>query len=191
MRPTAQQGELTGYAAALEDVWVGVLPALAELERVAAEPSDRLATADLDGLRYALHRAAELTGGLSAPPGAYGTHGELAEALACAREVTAAVAATRDEDGTWAAELLVWEWRGALFAVRLARHRLRVPMPAEPVVQVPKASASGITRPLAATIAVVLGALGVLAGALTELWPLWSAGVGLVLASLLVQHERP
>jgi hypothetical protein len=191
LRPTAHQGELTGYAAALEDVWVGVLPALAELERVAAEPSDRLATADLDGLRYALHRAAELTGGLSAPPGADGTHGELAEALAGAREATAAVAVTRDEDGPWAAEQLVWEWRGALFAVRLARHRLRVPMPAEPVVHAPQASASGITRPLAATIAVVLGALGVLAGALTEQWPLWSAGVGLVLASLLVQHERP
>lgn len=190
MRPTAHQEELTGYAAALEDVWTGVAPALAELERVAAEPA-RLETADLDGLRYAIHRGAELAGGLRPPSGLPGVHDELAEALEGAREATAAVALARDEGGVWAAEPLVWEWRGAIFCVRLARRRMTQH---DPQLLVPAAAPHQrrtIARPLAATVAVLLGAIAVLVGALTDQWPLWSAGIALVLVSLPLQGDGP
>jgi hypothetical protein len=188
LRPTAQQGELTGYAAALDDVWAGVAPAVTELEWLAADPS-RLESADLDGLRYSLHRAAELAGGLHAPRGSRCVHDELAEALEGAREATAVVAMACEEEGPWAAEQLVWEWRGALFSVRLAHrrlaqreHELILPEPTE---------RPGIARPLAATLAVLLGAVAVLVGALADEWPLWTAGIALVLVSLPLQGEGP
>lgn len=190
MRPTAHQEGLTGYAAALEDVWTGVAPAMAELERVAAEPA-RLETADLDGLRYALHRGAELAGGLRPPSGSPGVHDELAEALECAREATGAVAAACEEGGVWAAEPLVWEWRGALFGVRLARRRMTEHEPELLVPGLREVPRRGIARPLAATVAVILGAMAVLAGALADQWPLWSAGIALVLVSLPLQGEGP
>ena len=173
---------------ALDEVWTGVAPAVAELERLAADPA-RLETADLDGLRYSLHRAAELAGGLHAPPGSQCVHDELAVALENAREATAAVAAACEECGTWAAEPLVWEWRGALFTVRLAHRRLtqRDPELTEPASDSP----TGIARPLAATLAVLLGAIAVLGGALADQWPLWSAGIALVLVSLPLQRNTP
>jgi hypothetical protein len=187
LRPTAHQTELTGYTAALGDVWAGVAPAVAELEWVAADPA-RLETADLDGLRYALHRAAELAGGLHAPPGSRCVHDELAEALESARDATAVVAMTCDEGGTWAAEPLVWEWRGALFGVRLAHRRLTQ---GERDLLLPEPPAPGVARPLAATLTVLLGAIAVLGGALADEWPLWTAGIALVLVSLPLQGEGP
>jgi hypothetical protein len=188
LRQTAHQAELTGYTAALGDVWAGVVPAVAELEWVAADPT-RLETADLDSLRYSLHRAAELAGGLHAPPGSQCVHDELAAALEGARDATAVVAMTCDECGTWAAEPLVWEWRGALFGIRLAHRRL---MHREPELRLPEPPAPiGVTRPLAATLAVLLGAIAVLGGALANEWPLWTAGIALVLVSLPLQGEGP
>jgi hypothetical protein len=183
LRPTAHQGELTGYTAALEDVWAGVVPAVAELERVAAEPAERIDDADLAGLQYALHRAAELVHGLAPPTGAEGTHDDLADALCSARDATAFVADAVDEGGSAAAEPLVWEWRGALFRVRLARRRLvsEDGHGAQPAVA---AQPAGVARPLAATLAMVAGVALVLAGALAELWPLWTVGVALVLAGI-------
>jgi hypothetical protein len=182
LRPTAHRGELTGYAAALDDVWAGVLPAVAELERVAAEPAERLDDADLAGLQYSLHRAGELVHGLAPPPGGRGSHDELADALEYARDATAVVADALDEGGADAAAPLVWEWRGALFRLRLARRRL-ADSP-DPAVEILAREPTGVARPLAGTIAVVAGAALVLAGALVELWPLWSAGVVLVLAGV-------
>ena len=183
MRPTAHRGELTGYAAALEDVWAGVLPAVAELERVAAEPAERLDDADLAGLQYSLHRAGELVHGLAPPPAGRGTHDELADALEHARDATAVVADALDGGGTEAAEPLVWEWRGALFRLRLARRRLaHGDHPAS--VRIVAREPEGVARPLAATLAVIGGAVLVLVGALAELWPLWSAGVVFVLAGV-------
>ena len=77
---------------------------------------------------------------------------------------------------------LVWEWRVALFGVRIALRR---------------ANGSGTgTKPqeelrpaylpvvlLAAALAAVLG------GALAELWPLWSVGLALVAASAVASHR--
>ena len=182
LRPTAHQGELTGYAAALDDVWSGVRPAVAELERVAADPDDLLDEADLAGLQYALHRAAELVHGLAPPRDAVGTHVELADALECARDATAFVADALEEGGTSAARLLVWEWRGTLFRVRLARRRVIDVDGAPP--RPPVAEPAVLRRPLVGFLAVLGGVALVVAGALADLWPLWTAGIAVVLAGV-------
>lgn len=183
LRPTAHQGELTGYAAALDDVWSEVRPALAELECVAAEPDERLEDADLAGLQYRLHRAAELVHGLAPPIDAIGSHLELADALEAARDATAFVADVLDEGGMSAAEPLVWEWRGALFRVRLARTRfVGVHDAVEPWPAAIETVA--LRRPLLGFFAVVCGVGLVLGGALADLWPLWTAGIAVVLAGV-------
>ena len=123
LRPTAHAGELNGYGAALDGLWDGVLPTLAGLERLAADP-DQLAFADLACFQYALHVSAEMAAGMAPPAGAEGTHAGLAEALEGARDATAVVAAAHAEGGPEAVAPLVWEWRGALFMVRLAESRL-------------------------------------------------------------------
>jgi len=134
LRPTAHRHEL-GYTAALDDLWGQVLPPLTELERLAAHP-ERLDEADLPTLQYRLHRAAELVGSLDPPTGIELRHEELAYALAGAREATAAVAEAVGDGDADDAQPFVWEWRGALFAVRLAWLRIvdRRPriLPAEP-----------------------------------------------------------
>ena len=188
MRPTAERGELTGYAAALDDLWVGVRPTLAALDRAAAEP-EVLEDVDLDGLRYSLHRAAELAHGLEPPPEAGWPHAELGEALAAAREATGIVADALDEGGVEAAEPLVWEWRGALFNVRLAHRRLaaveRRSIDAFP--DLPRRT----HRSTVATALVVGGAGLVLCGAMAGMWVLWTVGIVLVLSSLPVSAPPP
>jgi hypothetical protein len=181
LRPTAERGELTGYAAALDDLWVGVRPTLAALDRVAAEP-ELLEDADLDGLRYALHRAAELAHGLEPPPEAGCPHEELGEALAGAREATWIVADALEAGGLAAAKPLVWEWRGALFNVRLAYRRLAASE--RRIVHLVPALPQRTHRSTVATALVVVGAGLVLCGALAGLWALWTVGIVLVLGSL-------
>jgi hypothetical protein len=183
LRPTAHREELTGYAAALDDLWLDVAPTLSALEHVAGEPVFLLEDADLDSLRYSLHRASELVHGLEPPPGARWPHAELAESLSAAREATGIVADALEEGGFAAAEPLVWEWRGALFAVRLAHRRLGAPDHAA----VPAPDDMRRTHgPAFAAGLVVLGAGLVLVGALMGAWVLWTLGIVLVLASLPV-----
>ena len=74
------------------------------------------------------------------------------------------------------------EWRGALFRVRLARHRL-VPRPGPPPRALPPPAEPG--RPgaaLAATLLVVVGVGAFTSGAVFALWQLWAAGLALVAA---------
>jgi len=134
LRPTAHRHEL-GYSAALDDLWDQVLPPLVELERIAAQP-ELLEDSDLPSLQYRLHRTAELVGALDPPLGGELRHDELAYALEGAREATAAVAEAVGDGDAEDAHPFLWEWRGALFAVRLARLRIvdRRPraLPAEP-----------------------------------------------------------
>jgi len=183
LRPTAERGELTGYAAALDDLWVGVRPTLAALDRVAAEP-ELLDDADLDGLRYSLHLAAELAHGLVPPPEAGWPHAELGEALAGAREATGIVADALEDGGLEAAEPLVWEWRGALFNVRLAHRRLAAveSRAVDVFTDLPRRS----HRSTVATALVVGGAGLVLCGAMAGMWMFWTVGIVLVLGSLPV-----
>ena len=103
---------------------------------LAADPEESLARDDaaerLGGLQYSLHRSAELVTGLEPPLEAETAHEELAEALMEARDATAEIAYVLEVDDAEAVQPYVYEWRGALFRVRLALLRLAGPAPAAP-----------------------------------------------------------
>src|SRR4051812_23116935 len=105
------------------ELWSGLARTLTVLDRLAAEPErlDEDETPDLlRRLQYTLHAVGERVYGLAPPPGTEGAHRELWAALAGARDATGEIVDALEEDGLHAAELLVHEWRGALFRVRLA-----------------------------------------------------------------------
>jgi hypothetical protein len=97
--------------------------------------------------------------------------------------MTGEVAEAVEHGGSAAAYELLFEWRGALFRVRLARLRLT----ASPLTS-PAPPRSGPQLPLAAAAATALTFLGVAAfaaGAVLILWPLWAAGLVLVAGGVL------
>jgi hypothetical protein len=177
------------YASALAGLWGNLGATLARLEAIAADPALRLrdeAPDVLPALQYALHRAGELCIGIDPPVGAEGAHAELATALEEARDATGEVVELVELEGPEAVALLVHEWRGALFRVRLARHRLaavpRVELPAEP-----EEEDGDLTRRAAtSTLLVLAGTVAFTAGAVLALWPLWALGLGLVAVGFLV-----
>lgn len=186
MRPTLRSDAPAGYATAIGDLWVGLGPTLAALERVAAEPADLDAAADeLPALQYSLRAALELACGIVPPAAAEAAHVTLALAIATARDATAEVADTIAIEGADAAAALVWEWRGSLFCVRLARRELVAGPAAEP------ATLPGARRALASLVVLLAGVAAVLGGALAHAWPFWVAGLGLVAASLVLSRGRP
>jgi len=173
------------YATEMGELWSGLAHTLTRLDRLAADP-ERIADEDVSGLRrlqYRLHRVAEHVYGLAPPAGAAAAHAELAAALAGARDATAEVAEALEEDGTEGAALLVHEWRGALFRVRLARLRLAGPRPG-PTAARPSAPRS-LRVPLGASVVVVLGAAAFVFGAAAGRWPVWLAGMVAVCAAAL------
>ncbi len=181
---------LTGdrYAVAMGELWGGLARTLSRLDRLAAAP-EALAgddvTAALRRLQYALHTASEQAYGLVPPSGAEPAHIGLADALAGARDATAEMAEAVAIGGAEAAALLVHEWRGALFRVRLARLRVSGTRPTE---QAPPTDAESAPL-LAPAIAFVLalgGAIAFVVGATVGPWPAWAAGVVAIVASLLV-----
>jgi hypothetical protein len=154
------------YAVQVGELWSWLSPTLRRVE----EPAD---VQSLRRLQYALHVASEHVYGLDPPQGSASAHAELADALACARDVTGELAA---------GGALLDEWRGALLRVRLARMRLATPAP--PVA--PELPADErFARPLAAFLLALCGALAFVAGATLGAWPLWSAGVVAICASVL------
>jgi hypothetical protein len=169
------------YDSALADVWGDLGRALSRLEALAAEPDelDDDALHVLPHLQYSLHRAGELTAGIDPPPGQEGAHEELAAALEDARDLTAEVADAIEMGGGSAVTVLVHEWRGALFRVRLARYRLSlllVPRHEQPLPRKPRRSAS------VATALVLAGAASFAGGAVLTIWQLWALGLTLVAA---------
>ena len=182
VKPIVGPGAERGYAVALDDVGRGLRPALSALDRAAADaasPADWLD--ELPALQYALHVAGERVLGLEPAPGLEAAHEELGAALAIAREETAAVTEALEESGETAAAALVWEWRVAVFGVRLALRRLD-----------DEVAAATADRPRPAYASVVLLALGVaavLGGALATLWPVWLAGLALVAVSTGLAHR--
>jgi hypothetical protein len=183
VKPAVGSRATQSYESALDHVGRDLGPALRALDEAAADPASLGARADeLPALQYALHVAAERV--LDLPPAAGGeeAHAELGAALEIAREETACVGAALEEHGGDAAAALVWEWRVALFGVRIALRR---------------ANDGGLTakppeelRP--AYLPVVLLALAVAAvvgGALADQWPVWAAGLALVAASALASHR--
>lgn len=182
----AKTGPGTEYADAMVGLWAGVTQTLGRVDLLADEPeelaSDRGVSALLR-LQYRLHLASEQAYGLVPPPAAASAHAELRDALACARDATAALAHTIEDEGHEGALALVHEWRGALFRVRLARLRLASPTPAAP--QPGERTNDGIAAPLTAFLLALLGAAGFVAGATLDLWQLWAAGMVAVTAAVL------
>jgi hypothetical protein len=174
-----------GYASALADQWYALSRTLRRLEDLAAD-LDEEAAEELPSLQYALHVAGERIAGLEPPPGAAGPHGELEAALAEARDATAEVTDAFAHGGVQAASPLVWEWRGALFAVRMARQRLvQSPerTPGEPAVAGPRRRSEVV---VGAVLAVpVLAVVGIAAAAGTQPWAI-AAALGLAVALALV-----
>ena len=154
------------YAVQVSELWSGLSPTLSHV----GEPAD---VRSLRRLQYALHVASEHAYGLEPPAGAASAHAELADALACARDVTGELAAG-------AAGLD--EWHGALLRVRLARTRLAPPA-AAPAAELPLDE--GLAQPLSAFLLALGGALAFVAGATLEAWPLWAVGIVGVCASVI------
>ena len=123
MSQSTGTGGRHGYATALAGHWYALTQTLRRLEALAEEPDEDTGE-ELPTLQYALHVAGERIAGLEPPPGQQDTHDELQTALAEARDATAEVADAFAHGGLAAAQPLVWEWRGALFGVRLARSRV-------------------------------------------------------------------
>jgi hypothetical protein len=174
------------YATQVGALWSGLAHTLARLEAIAAEPErleDEKQIELLRRLQYGLHSASEHAFGLSPPAGTEPMHTELAGALAGARDATAKVVEAVDEWGGEAAEPLVYEWRGALFRVRLARLRLAGSPPLGPGPE--PASRRNLRPALTAAVLVLLGAGMFVAGAMLQLWPVWVAGMVAVCCSVL------
>jgi hypothetical protein len=188
VRQAGATSERERYASALAGLWGNLGATLGRLEAIAADPVVRLreeAPDVLPALQYALHRAGELCVGIDPPAGAESAHAELAAALEEARDATGEVAELIDLEGPEAVGLLVHEWRGALFRVRLARHRLA----AVPRVELPAESDAGgdaVGRAATSTLLVLVGTVAFTAGAVLAFWPLWALGLGLVAVGFLV-----
>ncbi len=187
MAPEAQARER--YASAVGELWSGLAGTLVRLEALAQDPGAIAAvtgrTGELRRLQLGLHRASEVTVGLAPPAAACVVHEELQAALIDARDATGAFADAIDERGEEALQTGIWEWRGALFRVRLARNRLRtaeVPPAAEP-------RAYGIAGPACALVLSLGGVLAFLAGAILGQWPLWALGAAALCASPLVYRS--
>lgn len=193
-RLMAIPGVTQTYATELAGLWTGLSRALSDLEALAARPDQRLADSDavetLARLRYVLHSASEQMLGIEPPAGGERAHAVLATALARARDATATVARLVEEDGAEAVRPVLHEWRGALFAVRLARSGAAQAAAGSTVPALPEPSSappqsSPLPPPaaaLAAIVLIVLGAAAFAGGTLLDRWPLW--GVGLVLLTV-------
>jgi hypothetical protein len=127
LRSAEQTGRREGYTSALAALWERLGRALSELDALAATPAEQLvvdAGPLLPRLQYELHAASEAVLGLTPPPGSEQGHHELTKALANARDATAELLDAVEDGDLETAAGLTYEWRGALFAVRLARLRI-------------------------------------------------------------------
>ena len=112
MRQDVRTDDRQRYATKIAGLWRGLSEALDRLERLAADPVERLSDPDeldtLPRLQYTLHAASEIVAGIAPPADAEATHAELAAALAGARDATAEVAEAVEHGGAEAAEPLVY-----------------------------------------------------------------------------------
>jgi hypothetical protein len=181
----ATTGAAQTYATELAGLWTTLSRALAELDAIAAKPAQRLADEDaperLARLRYVLHSAGELALGIAPPEGSEQRHAELAYALAHARDMTAVVAAAVAEDGVEAVQGVLYEWRGALYAVRTARGRIAEP-PARAAATDRRSALPPPATALVSVATIMLGAAVFAGGTLLHRWPIW--GLGLLLLTV-------
>jgi hypothetical protein len=183
---TARTAANQVYAEELGELWTALVRTLARLDLAAAEPDvldDDGAEQSLRRLQYSLHVSSEHVVGIVPPSGEETAHAELEAALLAARDATAEVADAVSVWGASGVEPLLYEWRGALFRVRLARLRLTPP---EKVVQSAAAEDyEGPARPLLAFLLALFGAVAFVGGAATDTWPVWAAGMLAVGASVV------
>jgi hypothetical protein len=174
------------------ELWAGLTRTLSRLDAIALEPDvldDEDEVAALRRLQYRLHLASEHAYGLRPPHGAVEAHAELAASLAVARDATAEVVEAATDGGTIAVEPLLYEWRGVLFGVRLARLRLAGPPRPAGAEAVLEPDAPGVAvRPLAAVLLVAAGAATAVVGSRLGLWPVWAAGLVATALSPLVHR---
>lgn len=184
LRASTGTSTTRGYAGTMAGFWNGLAGTLRALDAIAAD-SQRLEEGAVESLRtlqYRLHRSSEILAGVEPPARARGAHAELAEALVDARDATAEIAEALELEGPEGAAELLFEWRGALFRVRLARLRLGAcPDPAPPASDPPYSAA-------AASLLSLVGAVAFIAGAALVFWPIWAAGIALVVGGLLVHR---
>lgn len=178
-------GGKQSYATTLAGLWDGLARALGELDAIAAEP-EAVPAERLPALQYALHTAGERVAGLTPPVGQEAVHEELAAAIADARDATGEVADVVVAFGEEAAAGLVWEWRGALFRVRLARRRLLnpEPLPADPL----RPSLPAPRRAALSAALIFAAAVTLLAGAVVGHWPLVAAGILALCGGMIAQR---
>lgn len=171
------------YAGTMAGFWSGLSRTLRALESIAAD-SHRLEGSEptLRALQYRLHWSSELLAGVQPPDGARAAHDELALALVDARDATGTIAEALELGGREAAAEHLFEWRGALFRLRLARLRLGARPEPAPEPSEPPYSAG------AASLLALLGAVAFVTGAALVLWPIWAAGIALVAGGLIVHR---
>jgi hypothetical protein len=183
---TARTAANQVYAEELGELWTALARTLSRLDLAAAEPDaldDDGAEQALRRLQYSLHVSSEHVVGIVPPAGEETAHAELEAALLAARDATAEVADAVSLWGASGVEPLLYEWRGALFRVRLARLRLTPP---GQVAQVAAAQDyDGPARPLLAFLLALFGAVAFAGGAATGTWPVWTAGMLAVGASVV------
>lgn len=175
------------YVSAVGELWSGLARTLSRLETLASDPdllTDSDALEELRRLQYRLHSASEDAAGFSPPASAKSAHSELATALADARDQTGELAEALAADGAAGVTTYLYEWRGALFRVRLARHRLGEPESSETTPGEP--SSPSLVPPVTALALTVGGAAAFLIGATFGPWPLWAFGAVAICSSLLV-----
>jgi hypothetical protein len=150
------------YSQAIAGLWRELELALARLDDLAARPAALVEperAAQVAALQYRLHAASEAVLALAPPAEREDAHRDLADALVVAREATAAVAFALELDEPTAG--LVYEWRGALFRVRLARLELggeTAPPLQGRLARLPWARIQGLLLLVAAIGAIAVGA---------------------------------
>jgi hypothetical protein len=168
-----------------QTLWSELSETLRRLEALALRPIEELCgeARELQRLQYALHLLAERFVG-QRPPSDGTAHTVLTDALTSARDATAELAEAAQAAGAEGAAPLVYEWRGALFRVRLARMLLA---PARPRAPKPEpAEAAGPRAALTAFGLTLGGGAAFVSGAVLATWPLWTLGMVAVVAGLLV-----
>ena len=190
MKQELGTGGRQGYQRAIAVLRSDLTRTLARLEAIASDPDAELSESgsleELPSLQYALHAAGESVAGLRPPAGAESSHAELAAALADARDHTAEVADAAISGGAETAWPLVWEWRGALFRVRVAQSRLA---PRPPADRMPDAANAASRSAIAVTVLVLVAATTVSIAAILGSWPLAAAGLALAAGSLLAPWQ--